>query len=223
MLHPIHIIADHREQQSGVIAHLKSLADVAVEIRTLPLGDYQVDQRLIFERKSLRDLQLSIIDGRFFNQAIRLAGSELKGVLILEGTSRDLAGVQMRREAMQGALIFASLVLGLPVLRSMDPLESAQLMVYAARQIARIDTEGLARPGHRPRSKRGRQLYILQGIPGIGRTKARRLLEKFGSVEAVVTASFEELQAVAGIGPGIAQKIRWSVSEPETPFDGFKE
>ena len=46
------------------------------------------------------------------------------------------------------------------------------------------------------------------------------LLEAFGSVEAVVTATGEELQSVEGIGEHISEKIRWAVSEQIKPF-GF--
>ena len=68
----------------------------------------------------------------------RLAASPLKGVFILEGQSRDLRQGEIRREALQGALITTSLVLGIPVLRALRPEETAHLMVYAGRQVERI-------------------------------------------------------------------------------------
>ena len=61
---PIEIIADDRERTAAVIAHLQSVADVVVTIGRLRLGDYVVDQRLLFERKSQVDLPASIVDGR---------------------------------------------------------------------------------------------------------------------------------------------------------------
>jgi len=50
-------------------------------------------------------------------------------------------------------------------------------------------------------------------LPGIGYERAIRLLDTFGSVEAVISAGSEELQAVDGIGKKIAEKIKWTVSE----------
>jgi DNA excision repair protein ERCC-4 len=50
-------------------------------------------------------------------------------------------------------------------------------------------------------------------LPGIGFERAVRLLDKFGSVEAVISAGSSELQAVYGIGKNVADKIRWTVSE----------
>jgi ERCC4-type nuclease len=74
------------------------------------------------------------------------------------------------------------------------------------------------RPGYRPKSKRKRQLFILQGLPGIGPERAGRLLDRFGSVEASISAGSNELQSVDGVGKSIAEKIKWAVSERVTPY-----
>ena len=74
-------------------------------------------------------------------------------------------------------------------------------------------TGGVQRHGYRPKSKRKRQLFILQGLPGIGPERAERLLAWFGSVEAAMSASSDELQTVEGIGKSIADKIRWVVKD----------
>jgi len=61
----INILADDREQKSEVIQSLMRIENVAVQIQRLSGGDYQVDNRVIVERKTLKDFALSIIDGRF--------------------------------------------------------------------------------------------------------------------------------------------------------------
>ncbi len=210
---PIHIIADDRECKSEVIASLLQIEDVNVSIRRLSMGDYQIDNRLLVERKTLKDFAISIIDGRLFKQMIWMANSKSEGVLILEGTASDIADLGMTREAMQGALITVSLILGIPVLRSKDSSETAKLMVYIARQIESMARGGVQRHGYRPKNKRKRQLFILQGLPGVGPERAERLLAGFGSVEAAISASSSELQTVDGIGESIADKIKWAVSE----------
>ncbi len=216
----INITADDREHKSTVIKSLMGIENVEVSIRRLPLGDYQVENRVIVERKTLKDFAISIIDGRLFKQMIRLASSTLKGVLVLEGTGKDLAEIGMRREAMQGALITISLILGIPVLRSKNPLETAKLIVYSAHQIRSVARNVLRRPGYKPKGKQKRQLFILQGLPGIGRERAIKLLDRFGSVERVITANREELESVDGIGKDTADKIKWAVSEQITTY-GF--
>ncbi|MFO7553940.1 MAG: ERCC4 domain-containing protein [Desulfobacterales bacterium] len=211
--HTFHIITDDREQKSEVIKFLAGIENVNVEIRRLSIGDYQVDNRVIVERKTLRDFAISIIDGRLFKQTIRLANSNLMGVLIIEGTNRDTADLGITREAMQGALITVSMLLGIPVLRAIDAAETAKLLVFMARQINHLANDGIQRHGYRPKNKRKRQLFILQGLPGIGYERAVRLLDTFGSVERVISASSEKLQVIEGIGKKIADKIRWVVGE----------
>ncbi|MFZ2655062.1 MAG: helix-hairpin-helix domain-containing protein [Victivallales bacterium] len=51
-------------------------------------------------------------------------------------------------------------------------------------------------------------MFILQGLPGIGRRKAELLIEKFGSVEAVVNAKSEDLSTVYGMGEKTIEDIK---------------
>jgi len=97
------------------------------------------------------------------------------------------------------------------------------LVVYAARQINSVVQGFSRRPGYRPKNKRRRQVYILQRLPGVGRDRAERLLNVFGSVEAVMTAGIEDLQVVEGIGRKTAEKIKWAVSEEIPPFAAVDE
>jgi DNA excision repair protein ERCC-4 len=209
----VDVVADDREPVSGVIDSLRCIANVSVRIERLASGDYLADRRILFERKTLQDLATSLVDGRLFKQMVRLAKSKYKAVLILEGTGKDVEGLGVRREALQGVLINISLILGIPVLRSMAPEETARLIVYAARQIQSLGKAGYPRPGYRPKTKKGRQLYILQGLPGIGHERALRLLEKFGSVEGVMHAGCDDLLTVEGVGAKTVDRIRWAVSE----------
>lgn len=216
---PIHIIADDRECKSDVINLLSEFENMDLTIQRLSMGDYQIDSRVNVERKTLKDFAISIVDGRLFKQMIRLANANPLGVLILEGTASDIVKIGMTREAIQGALITVSLILGIPVLRSKDPSETARLIVYIARQIDAMATGSVHRYGYRPKVKRKRQLFILQGLPGVGPERAGRLLDSFGSVEAAISASSSELQSVEGIGKSIADKIKWAVSKPMPSCD----
>ena len=114
----IQVVIDDRGTNDTVVETLRSIPDVQVEIRRLALGDYEIDGRLLFERKTLADLSASITDGRLFQQACRLASSTLSKALILEGTSRDIPEGGVRREAIQGALVHVTLFLGILILRA---------------------------------------------------------------------------------------------------------
>lgn len=209
----IRITVDDREQSSGIPALLRGYDDLEVRVERLPLGDYRVEDALLFERKTLPDLAASIKDGRLFRQGLRLGASPCRGALLLEGRGSDLAGCGMSRESIQGALITLSLFFGLPVVRSLAPEESARVLRYAARQAWARTTARMARPGLRPRGKAQVQRYMLQGLPGVGPERAAALIARFGSVEAVLTADADALAEVRGIGRATAAAIRWAVEE----------
>jgi ERCC4-type nuclease len=207
----IPVVVGDREAGAEVLHALRAIDGLAVEVRRLRLGDYYMNGNLLIERKTFGDLASSIKDGRLFQQASRLASSPTRSAVILEGTADDLIRSRMRREAIQGALITLTIVLGIPVLRSKDPFESARLMLYAARQMRTIPRRSYPRRGKHPREKRKLQLHILQGFPGVGPGRAARLIESFGSVEAVMTATAAQLSEVQGIGMKTAQAIRMSL------------
>lgn len=202
------ITADDREQRGGVIDALKTLQDVEIGIKRLSVGDYLVDKRFIFERKTLCDFSLSIVQGRLFIQAQNLAKYGCQPVVILEGTSKDIAEYGVSRDAVQGAIITISIIYGIPILRSKDCVETAKLIVMTAKQAIRTISGGVQRQGYRPKGKKSRQLFILQGLPGIGKRKAEMLIDKFGTVEAVINAKAEDLTCIYGFGEKTVEDIK---------------
>lgn len=207
----VRVLADDRERGCLAAATLGSMPGVHLVEKRLLLGDYRVDDRLLVERKTWSDLVASIEDGRLFRQAHALAKGPLHPLLILEGRIRGTTLGGIRREALQGALMTVSLVWGVPILRALDGMETAQLILLAARQSRRA-AQGLPRrPGLCASGKRFVQHWILQGLPRIGPRRAALLLAQFGSVEAVLTASEAALRAVPGLGPRTAEGIRWAV------------
>jgi ERCC4-type nuclease len=61
---PIGIEVDDRGSARPVLPALRECADFHVTIARLSLGDYRVDGRFLFERKTLPDLVAAIKDGR---------------------------------------------------------------------------------------------------------------------------------------------------------------
>lgn len=204
---PIRIIVDDRERNSGVIEKLRMHADASVSTARLVTGDYSADNAILFERKTLMDLAMSIIDGRLFRQASRLAGSGIRPVMILEGMPKELEGVNIDRASMQGALITVSIFYGIPVLRTVDAADTAHTIMLTARQSVRSASGTCKRPGYRPKGEHARRLFILQGIPGIGAKRAELLLERFGSIQNIINASEAELMDIKGIAGGVARTM----------------
>jgi DNA excision repair protein ERCC-4 len=216
---PLHITADDRERNAPVWTWLAQAPDVVLSVERLEVGDYRVENLAVFERKTTGDFARSIADGRLFRQAARLASYRLPAVVIVEGAWRlgeAVGGVD--RRALQGAIISLTTIFRIPLLRAADARETADLIRYTAGQLRRTALGALPRPGWRPKGKRRRQLYILQGLPGIGPGRAARLLDRFGSVEKVISAPPESLADVHGIGRRTAHAIRAMVEEPGTAY-----
>ncbi len=207
----VRIVADDRERAGGVIGELRRLEGVRLEVRRLAVGDFLVEDRFAVERKTLADFAQSVVDVRLFKQVAMLAADGRRGVLLLEGSASDLPRIRINRESMQGALITVSVFYGLAVLRARDAAESARLLFYLGCQAERFARGAMARPGCRPKGKRARQLFILQGLPGIGPERADRLLTRFGSLQAIAIASVEDLATINGLGELTARRMRWAL------------
>jgi ERCC4-type nuclease len=217
----VEIIADHREMKSGVSDHLSSLPGVQLQWKPLPIGDYIVAGGTVFERKTASDFAASLVDQRLFSQAKRLAEQPLRAALIIEGGPDDWNLLGVRHEALQGALITLTLIFDLPVFRSRDPKETAQLLVYTCHQFARLHEDAPRYRIYKAKRKRTQQLRLLATLPAVGSDRACRLLDHFGSVQACITATADELEKVQGIGPKTAAAIRNLVSpEVNQPFNG---
>jgi DNA excision repair protein ERCC-4 len=204
----IQLVVDDRERPSGVLAELENLDGVVVKIEHLALGDYCVDGAVLIERKTAADFARSLIDGRLFGQASRMAASSMRPAYLLEGSSAEWSGLGVSREALQGALVTLMLIFDLPVFRSSDPGESARLILYIGSQLVRLrDNEDEPYRQAKAKRKKTRQLRILQSLPGIGPDRAMRLLEHFGTVRTCFGASTSELMEVEGIGSKTAAAI----------------
>ena len=203
---------DDRECNKRLLSVLRQEKDSILQICRMPMGDYQVDDILLVERKSFPDMVASIKDGRWFRQAIKLSRLPIRSMVVLEGTSVDYQSSGMKREAIQGALISLSLLFKIPLIRSRTPEETAKLILYAAEQIQSFG--GRSGPiRHFPASRRTkdnlkRQIHVLQGFPGIGPVRARLLLEEFGSLTATFEALSEEGLSIPGIGEKTMRQIR---------------
>lgn len=215
---PLRIFVDDRESRSRIAELLEATGNTRIIRKRLKIGDYLIEGRVIVERKRIQDFLASLCDGRLFRQATALAASGLRALIILEGAGSEWHKTHIRRESIQGALLTLGVVFDLQILRSRDEAETAQIILFAARQIGKNPRTAQRRPGWRPKGKRSRQLYILTSLPGVGATRAQALLKHFGSVERVISAPTSELLAVDGVGPRTATAIHWATRETAVPY-----
>jgi Fanconi anemia group M protein len=97
--------------------------------------------------------------------------------------------------------------LSISILYTKDEQETAQMIFVLARREDGERGERKVHPHKSYHSQKEEQEYIISSFPEIGMKNARLLLAHFGSVQAIVNASLEELVAVRGIGEKTAQKI----------------
>jgi DNA excision repair protein ERCC-4 len=194
---------DYRERASALFPLVAACSDFNVRVGRLVAGDYIVGREIVIERKTAADFVASVIDARIFRQAQRLAAAQLRPLLIVEGEPTGL-----HPHAWIGSILSVAVQWRVPVIRCTNADESLIILRLLAAQTWRASQVDLPRAGYRPRRIENRKLFVLQGLPGVGPALARRLLERFGSIERVMEADEEELCGVSGIGPSKAAAIR---------------
>jgi Fanconi anemia group M protein len=172
-------------------------------------ADYAVGGYLI-ERKRWQEVagRMTETDGHLFHQVEKLeaaaAEMALEPALLLEGE----LGSAIRHSSVtaeQVALYLAGLpVLGVTVIPSTG-------RACTARVLARLED------GEPPDPERARgavpdgvdpQRFVVEGVPGVGPSTARALLDELGDPRAVAVASREELMEAEGVGPATADAVR---------------
>jgi DNA excision repair protein ERCC-4 len=203
----VNVFIDDREP-GQFVKLFRDAGASSVNVERLKVGDFLVNQRWVFERKTINDLCVSLVDGRLFRQACNMLKFSAIPIFILQGGLKDALKSSVSRESLQGALITLSVFFNIPVLRALDSVEVVKLINYTVVQECRFNKGLVHRFGYRPKRLKSQQLFLLQGLPGIGRQKAEKLLEVFGCVQAVMSADEDALTEVEGIGKITAKRIR---------------
>lgn len=183
----------------------------------LATGDYLVNGEVLVERKTIRDLVASLVDGRLFPQVARLAHSLYRPVLLIEGPTPS-SMPDVHDHSVEGALVSIAAIWRVPVVYSSDSEQSARMLRFLADQLCRRHERVLRRFDRKPKRLTSRRLFLLQALPGVGPALAERLLSYFGSIERIVSVDAATLAEVRGIGARKAARIRALVAN-QSPAD----
>lgn len=221
MSEAITILCDMRETKSGIIEQLRQLG-AAVQVGELSVGDFVASADVVIERKTAIDFVSSMIDGRLHNQAGKLRLQYSRPILLVTGDIYSTRSA-INKDALDGALSYLAAVLGISVLYVRHEAAAAGLIYRIAKQCQEgVGDVALRRGKIEPGQDHA--LFVLEGLPGIGRSLCIRLLDHFRSVRAVMCASEEALREVPGLGPKKAamvyQSINWTLPQGERVVPG---
>ncbi|HOD89769.1 MAG TPA: ERCC4 domain-containing protein [archaeon] len=208
-------VVDQREKRSSVVNDLLSLNSKDIEIvitfEQLKVGDYQLSDDVVVERKTIEDLEASIIDGRIFSQ-IEALSNVPKSCLIIENPLFEIyeGYGRINRNALIGLLTKIGLDYKLPIFFTRNSKETADfLFVIAKREQLIHSTPIKTRYSKTPMSYSQRQLFIMESFPNIGPTLARSILKEFKTLKNVANADVKDLQKVKKLGRKKAEQIKY--------------
>lgn len=199
------IAADHREPDE-ICDSLEAMG-AEVELKQLELGDFQVSDRLVVERKTRTDFEASIIDGRLFSQIADLSSSVQRVVLVVEGDS--LPDSRLSKAALLGA--YSSIIsdFGCAIFFTRSPQATAELVYALAAHEQLAKKQPLSVYAKRKALTQGqKQRAIVEALPHVGPKLARQLLEYFNTVENIMSSPESELKEVGKLGQKRAKELR---------------
>ncbi|MDS0282565.1 DEAD/DEAH box helicase [Haloarcula onubensis] len=215
----VEIVADQRELDSTIARDLSTRAGVETRLETLAVGDYVLSDRVVVERKTVSDFLDTLTGGdrSMFEQVGDAARNYARPVVVVEGG--DLYGERnVHAKSINGALASLAVDFGASVLRTDDEGETADLLeTIATREQDDGDREVSVHGEKQSKTVAEQQEYVVASVAEVGPVTARSLLDHFGSVEAVMTATHDELREVDGIGDVTADRIRAVVGSAYEP------
>jgi len=219
MVKPVSIYIDHREPKELILLLKRHPMITIIEGEGLELGDIVIQneagEKLIIERKrcslndksiSQTDFEVSIKDGRLFDQSERLKmlaaqdTSIICAIFLLEGDVYGNSG-SLLCQNIDGALSFLTTIQSISVL----PTYNLNHTAYVIAKLASHFVGGLYTPVTLHKSKPSvmfdSQHYIMESFPGISAGIAKLLIAKFGNIKNIINATKSELLEIPGMGP----------------------
>jgi excinuclease ABC subunit C len=202
------------------VAHLEGTDTVASLVR---FTDGRPDRRL-YRAFTIRGLDGKVDDFESIREAVarrytRVVNEELDrpDLILIDGGKGQLSAAR----GVLAALGVEVPVVGLAKKREelflpgrdeplMLPEDSPSLRILEA---VRNESHRFATKLNRRKRAKRLSLTLLEGVPGIGQARSRRLMEAFGSIEAILGASVEDIQKKAGLPMGSAAMLLARLSE----------
>lgn len=205
-------------------------------VKQLPVGDIWIgltpeekvaEGALIIERKSIKDLEASILDGRYREQRGRILSycqeNKTQPIYILEGALSSNTG-RLQKKAIMKFINRLTLRYQIPVLQTESVQETAEL-IQALIEQWKEDPTALQRTTELVKVTDGihvqkkanagdhKQFTIscLAQCPGVSVKMAEALVATFGSLKGVIEAPVKEIEAIKvgtrKVGPVVSKRL----------------
>ncbi|MCF2164361.1 DEAD/DEAH box helicase [Halobacterium salinarum] len=216
----VEVVVDQRELDSTIARELSKRDGVETRLETLAVGDYVVSDRVAVERKSHSDFMDTLLGSErsIFEQAKELARQYTRPVLVVEGDGDLYAERNVHPNAVRSAMASLAVDWGLSVMHTNGEGDTTEMIETIAEREQTTNDRTVSAHGEKAAKTQGEQQeYVVSSITDVGPVTARSLLDTFGSVEAVMTASEDELTAADGVGAVTAERIRGVVGTEYQP------
>lgn len=199
------VICDNRETASPVVRTL-SLIGVNLKLEQLSVADYIISERVGIERKSAKDFNDSIIDGRLFTELSELGEKFSRPILILEGDPFNDSNIS--ENALYGAITSIIVNLGISIYKTENSIETAQFLYQLAKKEQSSTKSSLKLRFDKAPIETSHLLeYIVAGIPGVNTLRAKSLLKELKTLQNIFLSDIPDLTKIENIGKKIAQQI----------------
>lgn len=199
------IVCDNRETASPVVRAL-SIMGLNLKLQQLVIADYIISERVGIERKSAKDFNDSIIDGRLFTELSKLRENFLRPILILEGD--PFMNSNINKNALYGAITSILINLGVSIYKTNNAVETAEFLFQLAKKEQSISKASLKLRFNKAPIETSQLLeYVIAGIPGVNAYRAKNLLKGLKTLQNIFQADIPDLTKIENIGKKIAQQI----------------
>lgn len=200
------IYVDYREKNSNMMRELDKIK-CEIHVKNMGVGDYQITDDIIIERKTVEDFSKSITDKRLYQQAKELASNCERPLMIIEG--ENIYHTFLHPNAIRGALAAIAIDFKIPVIQTQNETDTAFMIKRIALRNQDKDSRKniSVRSQTKPVTLPQQQLFITESLPGVGPVSAKNLLNHFKTVKNLVNANKKELKEVEGIGEKTASGI----------------
>ena len=209
---------DTREVDLYNLCNQKMIANETVNVvqETLPLGDIVIcdkeDKELIvIERKTLRDLAASIVDGRYNEQSFRLNQLNLENhniIYLIEGNISTFKTVsRIDKNALLSSMVTLNYFKGFSVFRTFSIQESCDFIIKCAIKILKEKKEGYYNKSLETTTQVNQEYssvlkcakknqitkdnigeIMLSQIPGISHQSSKAIMQKYKTIEELIVS-----------------------------------